>query len=66
MNPAESSGNTLQVSLSIEDANVLREALGAYLSELRLETARTDDKAFCDHLWERERVIERVLAQLGG
>ena len=66
MSSVESQTGGIQISLTTEEATVLREALGAYLSELRLETARTDDKSFRDHLWERERFIERILGQLGA
>lgn len=55
-----------EIHLSNEEAEILREALTAYLSELRIETSRTDDKTLRDHLLKREEVIESVLGQLNG
>jgi hypothetical protein len=64
MSTVESKATGVQVNLNDEEASIFRESLAAYLGELRIETARTDDKDLRDHLWDRERVIERVLAQL--
>ena len=56
----------VRIDLTTDEAAHLHEALTAYLSELRKETSRTDDKEFRDHLWDRERVIEGVLSQLSA
>lgn len=64
MSAVESKASGISVSLNLEEAAIFRESLAAYLSELRMERARAEDKFLRDHLWDRENVIERVLAQL--
>ena len=66
MSSVQSSPGTMQLTLSTEEAAHLREALSAYLSQLQKEAAHTDDKAFRDHLWERERLLQNILTQLAS
>ena len=47
-----------------ETAQVLREILDSTLRELRVESARADVRDFREKLHQRERVVERLIAQL--
>jgi hypothetical protein len=47
-----------------EAAQVLREILDSTLRELRVESARTDTHDFREKLHRRERIVERLIAQL--
>lgn len=49
-----------RLDLTSEEAYVLRETLGAYLSDLRMEMADTDRKDFRDQLRHRKEVLERI------
>ena len=54
----------MQLTLTDRDAIVLREALLSYLPELRMEIARTDSKDYREPLLERERLFDRLVAEL--
>jgi len=53
-----------QFELSPEEAAVLREALDAYLSDLRMEIADTDRMAFREELKRQEVILRRLLERL--
>jgi hypothetical protein len=54
----------VQLSLTDEDAGMLREVLDAKLIELRREISHTDSPRFRETLYRLESMITRVLAQL--
>jgi len=54
----------MQVIIDREQASVLREILQASLTQLRVESARTDTHDFREALHVRERVVEALLLQL--
>jgi hypothetical protein len=54
----------MQLTLTDRDVAVLREALLSYLPELRMEIARTDSKDYREPLLERERLFDRLVAEL--
>jgi hypothetical protein len=54
----------MQLDLSTEDAQVLRDLLDAYLPELRREVSRTESHALRHSLVQRQNLCERLLAQL--
>jgi hypothetical protein len=53
-----------QISISDNDASILRELLDAKLVELRREISHTDSPRFRDALYEIDGVLQRVLTQL--
>lgn len=55
----------LNLELGEEDANVLREALADYLSDLRMEIADTDQQDFREHLKHRKVILAGILERLG-
>ena len=52
--------------LNDKECGMLREILGAYLSDLRMEIANTDSKDFRDDLKEREVFLKELLLRLEG
>jgi len=54
----------MQVIIDRDQASVLREILQASLTQLRVESARTDSHDFREALHARERVVEALLSQL--
>lgn len=54
----------VQISISEQDAGILRETLDAKLLELKREISHTDSPRFRDTLYQLEGAVERVLAQL--
>jgi hypothetical protein len=55
----------MQITLESGEAAVLREVLGQYLSDLRAEIGKTEDRETRDELHQRESVLNRIVAQLG-
>lgn len=55
----------MQLTLSREEADALRELLSAALSELHSEIHHTDASAFREQLRHRERLLLGLRAQLG-
>jgi hypothetical protein len=53
-----------QVSISDEDADILREVLVAKLRDLRLEISHTDSPRFRETLYRIEGMLQRLLNQL--
>ena len=53
-----------QISISDNDASILRQLLDAKLVELRREISHTDSPRFRDTLYEIDGVLQRVLTQL--
>ena len=56
----------MTIQLDTEQTEVLREILQHDLSQMRVESARTDGHAFREMLHHREDVIEAVLKQLAS
>ncbi|HEU4565787.1 MAG TPA: hypothetical protein VFS05_14100 [Gemmatimonadaceae bacterium] len=54
----------IQLSLSADDAAMLREMLEDYLSDLRMEVAGTDSKDWREALKRREELLKRLLDEL--
>jgi len=54
----------LQISVSEQDAAILREILDAKLLDLRREVSHTDSRDFRVTLHRVEGMLERLLAQL--
>lgn len=55
----------MQLELTNDEATMLRDALASYLAELRMEVARTESRAYRHPLVERERLLERLVDELG-
>jgi hypothetical protein len=53
-----------EISLSEQDARILREMLEAKLTELRREISHTDSPRFRDALYEVDGALERLINQL--
>ena len=53
-----------QITISDQDANILRELLNAKLVDLRRETSHTDSPRFRATLYQVEATLQRVLDQL--
>jgi hypothetical protein len=53
-----------EISLSEQDAAILRELLDAKLLDLRREVSHTDSRDFRATLHQVEAMLERLLAQL--
>lgn len=51
----------IQLDLTPDEREIMTTVLGSYLSDLRMEIANTDRKAFRDMLKERKQVIRKVL-----
>jgi hypothetical protein len=54
----------LHLSISFEDAAILREVLQAALVDLRHELWHTDSREFRDSLRDRVQTLERMLDEL--
>jgi len=54
----------VQLSLSEEDAGLLRETLDAKLRELRREISHTDSPRFRETLERLEELLQRLVTQL--
>lgn len=49
-----------RLELNVREAEVLRDTLESYISDLRMEIANTDAMDFRDQLKEREAVLRRI------
>ncbi len=56
----------LELELSPEDVAALREILDSALSDLRYEINDTDSHDYKEKLRVKQRLLERVIAQLSG
>lgn len=56
----------MQLTLTSEEADALREVLTAHLAELRVEIGRADHRKFRDMLRQQDEMLERILAKLGA
>lgn len=52
------------ISMTDDDAAIVREVLDAKLIELRREISHTDSPRFRDKLYEVDGALQRLLAQL--
>jgi hypothetical protein len=57
---------SIGLKLDNEDAEVLRQVLEVYLSELRFEIPNTDNRDYRSRLHKQEDRIRRMLATLNG
>ena len=55
----------MQLTLSDDEVVTRRELLTGYLSDLRLEIARTEARAFRELLRKRDELAERLVGDLG-
>ena len=53
-----------QLTISDQDASILRELLNAKLVDMRRETPHTDSRSFRETLYEVEATLQRLLDQL--
>jgi hypothetical protein len=53
-----------QITLTQAEAAALREMLGSYLSDLRMEVANTDSMPFREDLKRQEALLKNILQQL--
>jgi hypothetical protein len=53
-----------QITVSDQDARILRQLLNAKLVDMRRETPHTDSRSFRETLYEVEETLQRVLDQL--
>ncbi len=53
-----------QITISDQDATILRELLNAKLMDMRRETPHTDSRRFRETLYQVEGMLQRVLDQL--
>jgi hypothetical protein len=53
-----------QITVSDQDARILRELLKAKLVDMRRETPHTDSRSFRETLYEVEETLQRMLDQL--
>lgn len=54
----------VQIDLTTDEIEVLRDVLDSYLSDLRMEIADTDRMGFREMLKHRKRIIAKVLEAL--
>ncbi len=55
-----------QIQLSDAEVTTLQDVLDSYLSDLRMEIADTDRLEFREGLKAKRKLLEGVLARLGG
>ena len=53
-----------RIELTDQEVELLREVLGEYVSDLRMEVADTDSMDFREGLKERERILKDILERL--
>ena len=56
----------MDIRLSDDDTQTLRELLEEFLPELKFEAARTEAKELRHMLYTRQTLVERLLAELAG
>jgi hypothetical protein len=54
----------MTITLDRDQTEILADILRSAINQLRIESARTDSHDFREGLHARERVVEKVLAQL--
>jgi hypothetical protein len=54
----------IQLNLTGEERDILREALRSYLSDLRMEIADTERKEMRENLKNEERVLKKIIEAL--
>jgi hypothetical protein len=54
----------VQITLTQDEATILREALNSYVSNLRMEIAKTDSWEFRQNLRREEALLKKLLEQL--
>ena len=56
----------MHITLETDQAQVLREILENTLTQLRIESARTDSHGFHEILHKREQIVEALLSKFGS
>lgn len=56
----------MQLTLDADEATVLKDVLNQYLSDLRAEIGKTEDRGTRQELHHRESVLRKVIGQLEG
>jgi hypothetical protein len=56
----------MQLALSEQETEILRDLLEAYLPDLRREVARTQRQPLRHVLVQRQELVEQLLGQLGA
>ena len=54
----------IRIDLTAEEAEVLRESLESYFSDLRMEIAGTENMSFREMLKKKETFLLRIIQQL--
>ncbi|MHB1162895.1 MAG: hypothetical protein ACYC3V_21555 [Chloroflexota bacterium] len=54
----------MELVLQPEEAQLLREVLSAYLSDLRMEISNTDRQEWREQMKEREAAIKEIIVRL--
>jgi hypothetical protein len=55
----------MQLALTDQETEILRDLLDAYLPDLKREVARTERHSLRHALVQRQELVERLLEQLG-
>ncbi len=55
----------IQISLTDDEASILKQTLATYLSDLRMEIADTDQQEFREQLKSEEAVLKKILGEIG-
>jgi hypothetical protein len=56
----------VELTLSLDEAKTLKDALTTYLSELRMEIADTEQQEFRESLKTEEEILKKILESLSG
>ena len=56
----------MQITLTDVEAEMLRDVLTSYVSDLRMEIADTDSMDFRAHLKQRQAFLDKLLKELGA
>ena len=56
----------IQIELSSEESEILREVLTSYLSDLRMEIADTENMDFREALKKKEAFLKELIQRLEG
>ena len=54
----------MEITLSLDEAGVVREVLEQYLSDLRAEIGKTESYDMRQELHQRERIVSAVISRL--
>ncbi|HEX3035919.1 MAG TPA: hypothetical protein VHT73_12470 [Thermodesulfobacteriota bacterium] len=54
----------MHIDITSEEAQMLREVLGSYLSDLRMEISNTENMSFREELKKREEFLKKLIKHL--